>query len=125
MDPAAAGPLNDPAGAMVDMRRIPIVALFGWLLLGAEAVPAQPTNELLTNALDVLSLPEERARSGIPISIQGVVTVAQPDWGGRFFVQDATAGIFVENISDQHPVPGDLVRVTGVSREGKLELQRL
>ena len=84
----------------------------------AQAVCAQPTGELLTNALDVLSLPADRALSGMEVSLQGVVTVAQPDWGGRFFVQDATAGIFVENISDRHPVPGDLIRVTGVSHPG-------
>ena len=84
----------------------------------AQAVCAQPTRELLTNALDVLSLPADRALSGLQVSLQGVVTVAQPDWGGRFFVQDVTAGIFVENIGDQHPVPGDFVKVTGVSHPG-------
>ena len=88
------------------------------LLVGAQAVAAQPTNALLTNALDVLSLPADRAVSGVEVSLQGVVTAAQPDWGGRFFVQDATAGIFVDNISDRHPVPGDLIRVTGVSHPG-------
>ena len=84
----------------------------------AQAICAQPTGELLTNALDVLSLPADRALSGVAVSLQGVVTVAQPDWGGRFFLQDATAGIFVENVSDRHPVPGDLIRVTGASHPG-------
>jgi len=88
------------------------------LLLCAQAVSAQPANGLLTNALDVLSLPADRALSGIAVSVRGVVTAAQPDWGGRFFVQDATAGIFVENISDHQPAPGDFIKVTGVSHPG-------
>ena len=54
-----------------------------------------------------------------------MVTAAQPDaeWSGRFFIQDATAGVFVENISTNkinpnQPKPGDLVEVTGISHPG-------
>ncbi len=87
------------------------------LLACAQVVCAQPANRLLTNALDVLSLSGDRAW-GIDVSVQGVVTAAQPGWAGRFFVQDATAGIFVDHVSDRQPVPGDLIRVTGVSHPG-------
>src|SRR6185437_17173776 len=73
---------------------------------------------LLTNAADVLSLTEDEARQKIPVVVRGVVTAAEPTWGGQFFVQDATSGIFVENRSDDSPEPGDLVEVKGVSQPG-------
>lgn len=84
----------------------------------ANAVWAQPAPERLTNAVDVLALPPERSSTGIPVSVTGVVTAAQSDWHGRFFVQDETAGVFVENISDRQPQPGDLVAVSGVTHPG-------
>lgn len=86
------------------------------LCLGAEGT--QAADKVLSQARDVLSLSEERANTRIPVEIEGVVTVAQPDWGGRFFVQDATAGIFVENVDERIPLPGDLVRIKGYSHPG-------
>jgi signal transduction histidine kinase len=97
---------------------ISVAARLFLLLLCAQTGHAQAPHEFLTNAVDVLALPADRALTGINVSIQGVVTAAQSDWGGRFFVQDATAGIFVENISDRQPEPGDWVKVTGVSHPG-------
>ena len=88
------------------------------LLLCAQLSAAQPADTLLTRAIEVLSLPEDQASSGINVSIRGVVTAAQSDWGGRFFIQDSTAGIFVEHIGEQQPRPGDVVQVTGVSHPG-------
>ena len=79
---------------------------------------AQSAPTILTNAADVLSLPEAQARQRIPIAVHGVVTAAEPTWGGQFFVQDATSGVFVENRSDESPHPGDLVEVKGVSQPG-------
>ncbi len=76
------------------------------------------TPTLLTNAADVLSLSPAQADHKIPVLVRGVVTAAEPGWGGQFFVQDATAGVFVENRSDEHPEPGDLVEVKGVSQRG-------
>ena len=93
------------------------------LLVCAQAVSAQSTNALLTNAIDVLSLPGDRA-FGMGISIRGVVTAAQPvtattpNWEGRFFVQDGTAGIFAEDNSHRQPAAGDYVEVTGTSHPG-------
>jgi signal transduction histidine kinase len=46
------------------------------------------------------------------------VTLAEPNWGGRFFVQDSTAGVFVNNTTDPLPVPGDVVQVSGISHPG-------
>ncbi len=88
------------------------------LLCGAEAVLAQTPDRGLTNAVDVLSLSAEEAQTGIPVSVEGVVTAAQPDWQGKFFVQDDSAGIFVVSSSGEQPVPGDVVTVTGVSHPG-------
>lgn len=72
----------------------------------------------LTNAADVLALSPEDASRAVPVSITGVVTAAEPGWGGRFFVQDSTAGVFVNNTDGHAPTPGDLVVVTGASMPG-------
>jgi len=103
---------------------MPIVSRLILLLLFTQLVSAQiSTNAVLTNAIDVLSLPGEHAW-GKPVSIRGVVTAAQPvtasqtNWQGKFFVQDATAGIFAEDSSHRQPAPGDLVEVTGTSHPG-------
>jgi signal transduction histidine kinase len=81
--------------------------------------PGQSTNGVLTNASEILALPAERA-FGNQVLIRGVVTAAQPnaEWGGRFFVQDTTAGVFVENISTNQPKPGDFVEIAGISHPG-------
>jgi signal transduction histidine kinase len=76
------------------------------------------TNEVLTNAAKVLSLTSAQVDQKIPISITGVVTVAEPNWQGRFFVQDSTAGIFVIGTNRPQPAIGDVVQVTGVSYHG-------
>jgi signal transduction histidine kinase len=88
------------------------------LLIAAQPAPAKQSSELLTNASEVLSLSDERALSGIKVSIKGVVTAAESDWGGRFFVQDSSGGVFVENISDVQPAPGDVVVVSGITAPG-------
>src|SRR6266446_2772526 len=69
--------------------------------------------ELLTNASAVLSLSVERASAALPVHIQGIVTASEPHWGGRFFIQDPTGGVFVESITDPRPAPGDLLEVWG------------
>jgi len=84
----------------------------------AQPVFADGSNELLTNAASILALSGEEASRGIPVSIRGVVTAEESTWSGRFFVQDASAGVFVENISDARPSVGDVVEVIGVSFPG-------
>jgi signal transduction histidine kinase len=88
------------------------------LVAWAQVLVAQPTNGVLTNAADILALPAKDALAGIPVLVKGVVTAAAPDWGGRFFVQDATGGVFVDNAGGQQPSPGDLVEVTGITHPG-------
>jgi signal transduction histidine kinase len=94
-----------------------LLAMCAVLVTGPSAA-AQPANEILTNASDILALTPERALGKVPVSIKGVVTVAEPSWKGRFFVQDASAGVFVNYTNGHQPSPGDLVLVTGASMPG-------
>jgi signal transduction histidine kinase len=79
---------------------------------------AQEASAPLTSAAAVLSLSAEQASRRLPIEVSGVVTAAEPDWKGQFFVQDGTGGVFVENLGRLGPVPGDVVSVKGVSHPG-------
>src|SRR6266567_9295760 len=74
-------------------------------------------NVVLTNVAAIMSLTHEQATQSIHISITGVVTLAEPTWGGMFFVQDSTGGVFVNN-QNPRPAVGDVVQVTGVSHAG-------
>ncbi|HVU08496.1 MAG TPA: histidine kinase [Verrucomicrobiae bacterium] len=95
-----------------------------WLFLvlfGRWTACSQMTNQpagILTNAAEVLSLSAEEAGRWIKVSIKGVVTAAEPGWDGRFFVQDASGGVFVDNVGGISPVPGDVVSVSGISYPG-------
>ncbi len=95
-----------------------VLLAIGILLIPARATAAGPANEVLTNAADILALPLERASNSIHISITGVVTAAEPNWGGRFFVQDASGGVFVNNTNGHGPSPCDLVSVSGITMPG-------
>lgn len=75
------------------------------------------TNRVITVATEVLSLTTDQAAREFPVSITGVVTVAEPNWNGNFFVQDASGGVFV-NSKAASPEPGDLVQVSGISHSG-------
>jgi signal transduction histidine kinase len=83
---------------------------------------AQPqAKPLLTisHAAQIRRLSTEQARLGYPVRIRGVITddVPAPD----FFVQDSTAGIYVEG--SHYPIfphhLGDLVEVEGISGPGR------
>lgn len=80
---------------------------------GAQ-VPVAP----LTNTLDIISLPAEHAARSLPVSVTGVVTAADPALKGRFFLQDSTGGIFVDNVNGLCPEPGTVVEVTGITHPG-------
>lgn len=79
-----------------------------------EALPA----EVLTNAAQVLALSAELAGQQLPVQVRGVVTLAEEHWGGRFFIQDESSGVFVEYVGKVHSEPGDVVEVTGVTHPG-------
>lgn len=91
-----------------------LAATLGLLLPGRAAEPAPAT---LHTAAEALALPPEVARTHLPVALRGIVTAAEPDWGGKFFVQDASGGIFV-NSAGRQPVVGDVVAVTGISGAG-------
>ena len=49
----------------------------------------------------------------IPMRVKGVVTAAETNWLGRFFVQDSSGGVFVVQPNKAgHLSPGDVVEVT-------------
>jgi len=79
---------------------------------------AAATNGVLATAAEILSLSADDAARGIAVSITGIVTVAESNWKGRFFVQDSTGGVFVNNETEPGPVPGDVVQVSGASHIG-------
>jgi signal transduction histidine kinase len=79
---------------------------------------AGQTSQILTNASAILALSGDQAAQAMKVSIQGVVTATEPDWGGRFFIQDPSGGVFVENISSNQPWPGDVLTLTGVTFPG-------
>lgn len=92
-----------------------------WLCLclyRVSALSGSAGTETLTNAAQVLSLSFEQADQKIPVHVRGVVTAAEAHWGGRFFIQDETSGVFVGGRSDLRPEPGDVVDVTGVTYPG-------
>jgi signal transduction histidine kinase len=95
----------------------------GMILASALVVLSRPalaveTNELLTNAADIISLPVDRAARQIKVLVTGTVTALDPTFAGCFFVQDATCGVFVDNRNGPTPEPGDVVRVSGVTEKG-------
>ncbi|MDR3460229.1 MAG: histidine kinase [Verrucomicrobiae bacterium] len=88
------------------------------LFLGTGRSPAQPAAELLTNAMDVISLPAEQASQSIKVLVTGVVTASDAALKGRFFVQDATGGVFVDNVNGTHLKAGELVEISGITYAG-------
>ncbi|HWD92015.1 MAG TPA: histidine kinase [Verrucomicrobiae bacterium] len=88
------------------------------LLLSTSGISTGATAEVLTNAADILALSPERASDSISVSITGVVTAAEPNWGGRFFVQDASGGVFVNSVDGAPPSPGDIATVAGITTPG-------
>ena len=87
-------------------------------LLFAGNLYAVNTNELLTNAVDVISLPVDRAALQLKVQVTGTVTALDQTFGACFFIQDATGGVYVDNRNGVAPEPGDVVRVSGVTEKG-------
>ncbi|HVT72183.1 MAG TPA: histidine kinase [Lacunisphaera sp.] len=94
-----------------------VLLLLGLSLVpGAAATAAEPAP--LTSAAAVLSLSAAQAGSRLPVVVTGVVTASESDWNGQFFIQDATGGVFVENLGRPGPAPGDVVTIDGVTHPG-------
>jgi signal transduction histidine kinase len=95
-----------------------ILAFVTWGLACWAQTPSRAL-PLLTRADQVRQLSPEEAARGYPVQIRGVVTddVPAPD----FFVQDESAGIYVEGSISPRFVHhfGDLVELRGVTGPGK------
>jgi signal transduction histidine kinase len=80
--------------------------------------PAKPL-PTLTHADQIRSLTPEQASLGYPVHLRGVITMDAPS--PDFFVQDATAGIYVEgSVSPRYShVLGEVVEIEGVTGPGK------
>jgi signal transduction histidine kinase len=104
----------------VCVRKAPaLVACFIGLLSGAAW--AQSTQKLatITRVDQIRRLSPEQASLGYPVQIRGVITMDAP--APDFFIQDSTAGIFVEgSVSPKFShVLGQWVEVDGVTGPGK------
>ena len=107
--------VNLPASQFVRvMGRVLMIALLAAVRSGA----APPSAGALTNAADILSLSTAQASLGIGVRLNGVVTAAEPEWNGQFYVQDNTGGIFVNNLGGARPAPGDRVEIYGITALG-------
>jgi signal transduction histidine kinase len=84
----------------------------------ATITPWQSAAQTLTSAAQVLSLSAELANQQLPVKVKGVVTAAESVWDGRFFIEDESSGVFVNNSAVEHPEPGDVVEVTGITHSG-------
>ncbi len=71
----------------------------------------------ITTAAEIRALSASVAESKLPVALRGVVTAAEPEWLGKFVMQDASAGIFVQNTGLQ-PEIGDFIEVNGTTGPG-------
>src|SRR5262245_61920126 len=108
--------MNINPSAFLDLHKLAAMVLA--VALVSPGISTAVTNEVLTTAAQVLSLTSDQSARGIPVSLTGVVTAAEANWQGRFFVQDSTGGVFVNNEKEPQPVPGDLIQVSGTSHLG-------
>lgn len=65
----------------------------------------------------MLTLPPAAAEKNLPVILRGIVTAAEPDWDGKFMVQDDSGGIFVTTTGRQ-PAVGDLIELRGTTSPG-------
>ncbi|MDB6112690.1 MAG: integral rane sensor signal transduction histidine kinase [Pedosphaera sp.] len=87
-------------------------------LVLVQPARARQTGAPLTNAADVLSLSAATASESLKVRVTGVVTAADPTLRGRFFIQDSTGGVFVDNADGRRPEPGELLEVSGITHAG-------
>jgi hypothetical protein len=87
--------------------------------LKVNATFSQRHLRVLTLAEQIRGLTPEWASRKLPVALRGVVTFYAPDFGYAF-VQDASAGIFL-NMEGPAPQarPGDMVEVEGVTGPGE------
>jgi signal transduction histidine kinase len=123
----AQGPAVVRIGDAVDVLGFPALsegrlsfeeALVRSTALVARIAPTPPALPVLTTAIAVRQLSAADADKAYPIRLRGIVTYNNPETQ-LLFVQDGTAGIYVEAWRHIHHVePGDLVEVEGRSAKG-------
>lgn len=97
--------LSTPAVCLL-LAAIPVLAP------GAEPLPT------LTEVRQILQLSADDIRKGLPVRIEGVVTLADEEFG-LLFVQDGTAGIFVDGLDRARALKdGQSLRIEGVTAPG-------
>lgn len=105
------------------LRRLATLAcVAAWMLprpAWAQLPPAPKPLPTLTHADQIRRLTPEQAALGYPVLVRGVITMDAP--APDFFVQDATAGIYVEgNVSPRYPhLLSQLVEIEGITGPGK------
>lgn len=87
------------------------------LLLGPLVFAGTPDEPPLKTIRNVRVLSSEQAAKAIPVSVEGVVTHANPIIGD-FFIDDGTAPIYVSPGNWKNISAGDRVRLTAVSSAG-------
>src|SRR6478672_2113811 len=103
-------------------RKLLILVPCLMVLLSVNSVFAQMVSKnlpILVHADEIRRLTPEQAALGYPVRIRGVITMDAP--APDFFLQDATAGIYVEgSVSPRYPhLLGQMVEVEGVTGPGK------
>jgi signal transduction histidine kinase len=112
--------LPRPGGHSRALRQI-IAWFFFAIELSGIAIAQRPVDKLptLTRAEQIRKLRPEEAAKGYPVKIRGVITMDAP--APDFFVQDGTAGIYVEGDTSQRFVHtlARFVEIEGVTGPGK------
>ena len=101
------------------------LAVGSWLLLLAASGTAPvggkspPPAKALQTASEIRELTPEQAAQGRPVLLRGVVTFWDQSLFSRF-VQDGTAGIYIQEMTNMPPVAqGQMVEVQGVTSPGE------
>ena len=98
-----------------------VVLVAGVVSVGAkvQSPPADKPLPALTHVDQIRRLSPEQASLGYPVVVRGVITMDAP--APDFFVQDATAGIYVEgSVSPKFPhLLSQFVEIEGVTGPGK------
>ena len=111
------GPILGPSGTLISLSRLIFFFLVFTALCSAQT--SSKAAAPLTHANQIRRLTAEQAAQQYSVRIRGVITDEAP--APDFFVQDSTAGIYVEGsrtpVFEHHL--GDLVEIEGVTGPGK------
>lgn len=105
------------ASPPVHPRVLLAATLLSLVLKAPAAIAAESPARPLLSAAEVLALGPDAAGRELPVVVRGVVTAAEPDWSGKFILQDSSGGVFVSHTGPQ-PIIGEVVEVSGVTRPG-------